>query len=71
MAANIKIKRGGGTPSGLTFGEPAFDTTNSKLFIGVTSSQIWVGAEIDNDTALAANSQIKLPPQYAIKTYII
>lgn len=70
MAANIKIKRGGGTPSGLTFGEPAFDTTNSKLFIGVTSSQIWVGAEIDNDTALAANSQIKLPTQYAIKTYI-
>ena len=70
MAAKIKIKRGGGTPSGLTFGEPAFDTTNSKLFVGVTSSQIWVGAEIDNDTALAANSQIKLPTQYAVKTYI-
>jgi hypothetical protein len=70
MAAKIKIKRGGGTPSGLTFGEPAFDTTNSKLFVGVTSSQIWVGAEIDNDTALAANSQIKLPTQYAVKSYI-
>lgn len=70
MAAKIKIKRGGGTPSGLTFGEPAFDTTNSKLFIGVTSSQIWVGAEIDNDTTLAANSQIKLPTQYAVRTYI-
>lgn len=35
--ANIKIKRGSGVPSGLTFGELAFDTTNKKLYIGLTA----------------------------------
>lgn len=39
--ANIKIKRGSGVPSGLTFGELAFDTTNKKLYIGLTA-----GAEL-------------------------
>jgi hypothetical protein len=33
----IKIKKGAGTPSGLTFGELAYDVTNRKLFIGITS----------------------------------
>ena len=32
----IKIKKGAGTPSGLTFGELAYDVTNRKLFIGIT-----------------------------------
>ena len=32
----IKIKKGAGTPSGLTFGELAYDVTNKKLFIGIT-----------------------------------
>ena len=32
----IKIKKGAGTPSGLTFGELAYDLTNKKLFIGIT-----------------------------------
>jgi hypothetical protein len=32
----IKIKKGAGTPSGLTFGELAYDITNRKLFIGIT-----------------------------------
>jgi hypothetical protein len=34
--ANIKIKRGAGIPSGLTFGELAFDATNKRLYIGIT-----------------------------------
>ena len=34
--ANIKIKRGAGVPTGLTFGELAFDTTNKRLYIGIT-----------------------------------
>lgn len=70
MAATIKIKRGGGTPSGLTFGEPAYDTTNSKLFIGLTSGSVWVGAEIDNDSAFTANSAVKLATQQATKAYV-
>ena len=67
--ATIRIKRGGGTPSGLTFGEPAYDTTNSKLFVGLTSGSVWVGAEVDNGD-LTTNSQIKIPTQYAVKQYV-
>jgi hypothetical protein len=36
MTTRIKIKKGAGTPSGLTFGELAYDVTNKKLFIGIT-----------------------------------
>jgi hypothetical protein len=36
MTTRIKIKRGAGTPSGLTFGELAYDFTNKRLFIGIT-----------------------------------
>ena len=36
MTTRIKIKKGAGTPSGLTFGELAYDLTNKKLFIGIT-----------------------------------
>ena len=32
----IKIKRGSGIPSGLTFGELAYDTTNKRLYVGIT-----------------------------------
>lgn len=67
--ATIRIKRGGGTPAGLTFGEPAYDTTNSKLFVGLTSGSVWVGAEVDN-ADLSTNSQIKIPTQYAVKQYV-
>jgi|694.fasta_scaffold61660_1 hypothetical protein len=34
--AIIKIKRGSGVPTGLTYAELAFDATNKKLYIGVT-----------------------------------
>jgi hypothetical protein len=37
MTTRIKIKKGAGTPSGLTFGELAYDVTNKRLFIGITS----------------------------------
>ena len=36
MTTRIKIKKGAGTPSGLTFGELAYDVTNKRLFIGIT-----------------------------------
>lgn len=68
--ATIKFKRGITGPSGLTLAEPAWDYANNKLFLGVTSSAIWVGAEIDNSATLASNSQIKIPTQYAVKTYV-
>lgn len=67
--ATIRFKRGSTTPAGLTLAEPAFDYANNKLFVGVTASSIWVGAEIDNSASLGT-SQIKIPTQYAVKTYI-
>jgi len=41
--ANIKLRRGSGVPSGLTFGEPAFDITNSRLYVGITGGSALVG----------------------------
>ena len=67
--ATIKFKRGSTGPSGLTLGEPAWDYSNGKLFVGVTSSAIWVGAEIDGSTGLGT-SQIKIPTQNAVKVYV-
>jgi hypothetical protein len=40
MTTRIKIKKGAGTPSGLTFGELAYDVTNKRLFIGITSGNV-------------------------------
>ena len=65
----IKLKRGGTGPTGLTLGEPAWDYANNKLFVGVTSSAVWIGGEVDNSTSLGT-SQIKIPTQYAVKTYV-
>lgn len=42
--AIIKIKRGGGLPSGLTFGELAFDVTNQRLYFGITGSAILINS---------------------------
>lgn len=38
--AQIKIKRGSGTPSGLSFAELAYDYANQKLYIGITSGSV-------------------------------
>ena len=74
--ATIKIKRGSTDPiislgpAGLTAGEPAFNTTLQKLFVHNGSTAIWVGAQIDNDTTLAGNSAIRIPTQFAVKSYV-
>ena len=41
--AIIKIKRGSGVPSGLTFGEPAFDITNNRFYVGITGGSALLG----------------------------
>jgi hypothetical protein len=68
--AIIKIKRGTTTPSGLTAGEPAFDTLSDKFFIHDGTAAVWVGAEILTDETLSANSSSKIPTQRAVKTYV-
>jgi hypothetical protein len=70
--ATIKIRKGSGAPgaTALSVSEPAFDYTNNALYIGVTGGgNKWIGAEVDNSTALGT-SQLKIPTQYAVKTYV-
>lgn len=67
--AIIKLKKGSGVPTGLTLAEPAFDLSNNRLYLGLTGSSVWVGGEVDNNTALGT-SQVKIPTQFAVKTYI-
>ena len=70
--ATIKFRKGTGAPgaTALAVAEPAFDYTNNAIYIGITGGgNKWVGAEIDNTTTLGT-SQIKIPTQYAVKTYV-
>jgi hypothetical protein len=73
--ATIKFKRGSSdpttaiAPSGLTIGEPVFNTSQNKFWIHNGTTGIWVGAEVDNG-ALSTNSQVKIPTQFAVKTYV-
>jgi hypothetical protein len=72
MANVIKFKRGDDSslPNPIGSGEPLWSEDLGKLYVGTnTSSSTWVGAEIDNGTALGT-SQTKLATQYAIKTYV-
>lgn len=44
MANTIQFKRGTGVPSGLNAGEPAFDITNKKLYVGTGSESVEVSS---------------------------
>ena len=67
--ATIKFKRGITGPTGLTLGEPAWNYVDNKLYVGVTSSAIWVGGQIDTSTSLGT-SNVKIPTQGAVKAYV-
>lgn len=67
--ATIKFKRGGSTPSGLTLGEPAWDYANNKLYLGLTSEALWVGAGITT-TDVGVGSASLVPTQSAVKAYV-
>lgn len=72
--STIKVKRttGSSTPTGLTFGEPAYVQGIKSLYIGQTGGDpaIRVGAEVSIDGTLASNSDNKLPTEKAVKTYV-
>jgi hypothetical protein len=68
--ATIKFKRGSGQPTGLTAYEPAWDTTNNRLFINNGTTAMWIGAKVDNDTTLVGNCAFTIPTQNAVKTYV-
>ena len=70
--STIKIKRttGSTTPTGLTFGEPAFvDGLNSFYVTKNNGTSVRVGAEVDTSTALGSSDD-KIPSQLAVKTYV-
>lgn len=73
--ATIKIKRTttSTTPTGLTFGEPAFvQGLNSFYVTNSSGTSVRVGAEVDTDTSLggAGSTHSKLATQLAVKTYV-
>lgn len=68
--ATIKFRRGAGQPAGLTAYEPAWDTTNNRLFVNNGSTAVWVGAPIVQDTTLAGNCAWTVPTQNSVKTYV-
>ena len=72
--STIKIKRttGSTTPTGLTFGEPAYVQGLKSLYIGQTGGDpaIRIGAEVSTDSTFASASDNKIPSQLAVKTYI-
>lgn len=76
MTTTIIIRRGTAAPtqaSGLTLGEPAFNTTDQTLHIGrgagVTAA--WVGARITGLSAdIAAGLTLQIPTSSAVKNYI-
>lgn len=72
MPTQIQIKRGTTTPSGLTVGEPAFDTATSRLFVGNTAAVRWIGGEITGGVDMGAGSaasQNRVPTQNAVYEY--
>lgn len=72
MPTQIQFKRGTTIPTGLTVGEPAFDTATSRLFIGNTAAVRWMGGEITGGVDMGAGSaasQNRVPTQNAVYEY--
>ena len=69
--ATIKVKRGASDTTGtLASGEPAFNTSSKKLWMGYDdTNKVWVGAEIEA-TMASTTSALKLTTQKGIVDYI-
>jgi hypothetical protein len=72
MANTIQIKRGTGVPSsGLSAGEPLYNTSDSRFWIASNSTTAnWIGAPILDEDDMASNSDKKLATQQSIKAYV-
>ena len=76
MAVEITLRLGSVTPtsaSGITMGEPAYNTVDNRLFVGkgygITAA--WVGAPISNDyLQIAAGLTQQIPTLGAVKDYV-
>lgn len=76
MPTTITFRRGTTGPtsaSGLTLGEPAFDTSLNRLFIGLGTgvTGVWVGAGICGSSGgIAAGITYQIPTMGAVKDYV-
>ena len=73
MANIIQFKRNStGVPSsGLSAGEPLYNTADSRFWIASGANTAnWVGAPILDEDAMGSNSNIKLATQQSIKAYV-
>ena len=73
MANTIQFKRNSsGVPSsGLSAGEPLYNTADSRFWIASGSSTAnWVGAPILDEDNMASDSAVKLATQQSIKAYV-
>ena len=73
MANTIQFKRNssGAPSSGLSAGEPLYNTADSRFWIASGSSTAnWVGAPILDEDNMASDSALKLATQQSIKAYV-
>jgi hypothetical protein len=76
MPTTITFRRGASAPtqgSGITLGEPAFETTLKRLYIGQGAgvTAVWVGAQISGLSAdIAAGLTYQIPTMSAVKDYV-
>jgi hypothetical protein len=73
MANTIQFKRNSsGIPSsGLSAGEPLYNSSDSRFWIASGSSTAnWVGAPILDEDNMASDSNVKLATQQSIKKYV-
>lgn len=73
MPTQIQIKRGSSSPSGLTQGEFALNTSTNQVWIGGTAGSIWVGGEVTGGVDMGAGSaasQNRVPTQSGVYNYV-
>ena len=73
MATQIQIKRGTTTPSGLTVGEKAVNTSTNQIYIGGTGGTVWVGGEVTAGVDMGAGSAVsatRVPTQSGVYNYV-
>lgn len=72
MPTQIQIKRGSTTPSGLTVGEQAVNTSTNQIYIGGTGGTVWVGGVVTAGVDMGAGSAVsanQIPTQSGVYNY--
>ncbi len=72
MENTIQFRRGTSVPSsGLSAGEPLYNTNDSRFWIASGSSTAnWVGAPILDEDDMSSDSNVKIATQQSIKAYV-